>query len=34
VLLPRAGIEQVANFTGGMLRWRAGGHKAMAGVSG
>jgi rhodanese-related sulfurtransferase len=32
--LQRAGIEHVANLTGGMLRWRAGGHKVMGGVSG
>ncbi|MBI2783232.1 MAG: MBL fold metallo-hydrolase [Gammaproteobacteria bacterium] len=34
VLLQRAGIERVANLTGGMLRWRAGGHTVVGGVSG
>ncbi|MGE0344403.1 MAG: rhodanese-like domain-containing protein, partial [Porticoccaceae bacterium] len=34
VLLQRAGIERVANLAGGMLRWRAGGHAVVGGVSG
>ena len=34
VLLQRAGIERVANLTGGMLRWRTDGHAVVGGVSG
>lgn len=34
VLLQRAGVKQIANLTGGMLRWRAGGHRVAGGVGG
>jgi sulfur dioxygenase len=33
VLLGRAGIAQVANLAGGMLRWRAAGHPVQGGVA-
>jgi sulfur dioxygenase len=33
VLLGRAGITQVANLAGGMLRWRAAGHPVQGGVA-
>ncbi len=34
VLLRRAGIVDVANLGGGMLRWRAGGHATIGGATG
>ena len=34
VLLRRAGITEVANLGGGMLRWRAGGRPVIGGVTG
>jgi sulfur dioxygenase len=33
VLLGRAGVSQVANLAGGMLRWRAAGHAVQGGVA-
>lgn len=33
VVLKRAGVQRVANLTGGMLRWRAMGHRVIGGVS-
>jgi rhodanese-related sulfurtransferase len=33
VLLGKAGLAQVANLAGGMLRWRAAGHAVQGGVS-
>jgi sulfur dioxygenase len=33
VLLSKAGFTQVANLTGGMLRWRAAGHPVQGGVA-
>ena len=33
VILKRAGIEKIANLTGGMLRWRSEGHRVIGGVS-
>lgn len=33
VILKRAGVEHVANLTGGMLRWRAEGHRVDGGVN-
>jgi sulfur dioxygenase len=33
VLLGKAGLAQVANLAGGMLRWRAAGHAVVGGVA-